>query len=54
MSMMHYRVKVQGISMHCYQAEESLTDAELANLKHEVYLSALMWRVYTSKIRSGA
>jgi hypothetical protein len=54
MSMMRYRMKEQDISVHCYQAEESLTDAELALLKKEIHLSELMWRVYKSKIRPEA
>ena len=32
-------MKEQDIGLHCYQAEENLTDAELAYLKEMVHLS---------------
>lgn len=51
MSMMRYAMKEQDIGLHCYQAEESLSDAELALLKKGLHLSELRWRVYKSKLR---
>ena len=54
MSLMRYGMKEQDISLHCYQAEESLTDAELVLLKKELRLSELQWRVYKSKLRPGS
>jgi hypothetical protein len=54
MSMMRYGMKEQDISLHCYQAEEGLTDAELALLKKELCLSELQWRVYKSKLCPGS
>jgi hypothetical protein len=54
MSLMRYGMKEQDISLHCYQAEEGLTDAELALLKKELHLSELQWRVYKSKLRPGS
>jgi hypothetical protein len=49
-SLMRYAMKEQEIGLHCYQAEETLTDAELALLKQAVPLSELRWRVYKSKL----
>ncbi len=46
-----YAMKEQEIGLHCYQAEEHLTDAELALLKQVLHLSELRWRVYKSKLR---
>ena len=54
MGMMHYCMKEHDINVHYYQAEESLTDAELVLLKKELHLSELMWRVDISKLRPGA
>ncbi len=53
MSLMRHAVKEQDIGLHCYQAEENLTDAELAYLKEVLRLSELRWRVYKSKLRPG-
>ena len=53
MSLMRHAMKEQDIGLHCYQAEENLTDAELALLKKVLRLSELRWRVYKSKLRPG-
>jgi hypothetical protein len=53
MSLMRHAMKEQDIGFHCYQAEENLTDAELALLKKVLRLSELRWRVYKSKLRPG-
>jgi hypothetical protein len=53
MSLMRHAMKEQDIGLHCYQAEENLTDAELAYLKEVLRLSELRWRVYKSKLRPG-
>jgi hypothetical protein len=52
MSMMRHAMKEQDIGFHCYQAEENLTDDELALLK-KVLLSELRWRAYKSKLPPG-
>lgn len=49
-SQLRYAMKEQEIGLHCYQAEEALTDAELTLLKRVVHLSELRWRVYKSKL----
>ena len=54
MSLMRYAMKEMDIGMHCYQAEECLTDAELAFLKKVLHLPELKWRVYKSKLRFGS
>ena len=53
MSLMRHAMKEQDIGLHCYQAEENLTDAELAYLKELLRLSELRCRVYKSKLRPG-
>ena len=53
MSLMRHAMKEQDIGLHCYQAEENLTDAELAHLKKVLSLSELRWRVYKSRLRPG-
>jgi hypothetical protein len=54
MRWMRYAKKEMDIGMHCYQAEECLTDAELAFLKKVLRLLELRWRVYKSKLRFGS
>lgn len=49
-SQMRHALKEQELGLHCYQAEEALTDAELALLKRVLRLSELRWRVYKSKL----
>ena len=49
-SLERYAMKEQEIGLHCYQAEENLTDAELALLKKVLRLSEPRWRVYKSKL----
>lgn len=49
-SQLRYALKEQELGLHCYQAEEVLTDAQLALLKEAVQLSDLRWRVYKSKL----
>jgi hypothetical protein len=51
MSRMRYAMKEQEIGLHCYQAEENLTDAELALLKNMLRLSDLRWHLYKSRLR---
>lgn len=53
MSLMRHAMKEQDIGLHCYQAEENLTDAELALLKKVLRLSELRWRVFKSKLCPG-
>ena len=53
MSQMRHVMKEQDIGLHCYQAEENLTNAELALLKKVLSLSELRWRAYKSKLRPG-
>ena len=53
MSLMRHAMKEQDIGFHCYQAEENLTDAELALLKKVLRLSELRWCVYKSRLRPG-
>ena len=49
-SQLRYALKEQELGLHCYQAEEALTDAQLALLKQALQLSELRWRVYKSKL----
>jgi hypothetical protein len=53
MSLMRHAMKEQDIGLHCYQAEENLTDAELVLLKKALRLSELRWRSFKSKLRPG-
>jgi hypothetical protein len=53
MSLMRHAMKEQDIGLHCYQAKENLTDAELVLLKKVLRLSELPWRVYKSNLRPG-
>jgi hypothetical protein len=53
MRLMQHAMKEQDIRLYCYQAEENLTDAELALLKKVLRLSELRWCAYTSKLRPG-
>jgi len=46
-----YALKEQELGLHCYQAEEHLSDADLAHLKKVLQLSELRWRFYKSKLR---
>jgi hypothetical protein len=54
MSQVRFAMKEQEIGFHCYQAEEKLTDIELAHLKKEVGLSDLRWLYYKSRLRPGS
>ena len=50
-SKMRYAMKEQEIGQHCYEAAESLTDAELSLLKRALGLSEKRWRAYKAKLR---
>ncbi|HZU68381.1 MAG TPA: hypothetical protein VFA09_13985 [Ktedonobacteraceae bacterium] len=47
-----YKLKVQEIGQHCYQAEETLTDKELARLKKALGLTDQEWHAFKAKVHS--
>ncbi len=44
-------MKEQEIGQHCWQAGESLSDAELSQLKKVLGLDEKAWQAYKAKVR---
>jgi hypothetical protein len=51
LSRMRRSMKEQEIGQHCWQAGESLGDAELSLLKRAVGLDEEAWQSYKAKVR---
>ena len=49
-SRVRHALKEQELGQHCWEAGESLTDAELARLKRELGLSEQQWHAYKSRV----
>ena len=52
MNRMLCAMKEQEIGLHCYQAEENLTDKELMLLKKTLGLTDQQWIFFKTKIRA--
>jgi hypothetical protein len=53
LSRMRRSMKEQEIGQHCWQAGESLSDAELSLLKRALGLDEEAWQSYKAKVRPG-